>query len=184
MYYNAHAPGAVTAKIEPIALTKVKTKQSTARSPSGQLFTELVLEIFRFNGRLILVGDRLTKSIGLSTARWQTLGAIAHSDSPLTVADIARNMGLQRQSVQQTVNALVEAGIVMTHDNPNHQRARLVSITKKGRVTFEDAMAVQASWANETAAGLPEADFQKVLQTLRSLRTRLEHPKPKKGRDR
>jgi DNA-binding MarR family transcriptional regulator len=158
-------------------VTTIKNKQRSAHSPSGKLFTELVLEIFRFNGRLILVGDRLTKTIGLSTARWQTLGAIVHADEPLTVADIARSMGLQRQSVQQTVNALADAGIVATHDNPNHQRARLVSITKKGRAAFDDTMAVQVRWANETAAGTPASELEGALLTLRSLRVRLERSK-------
>ena len=161
-------------------MTKIRKGSSPAHNAGGKLFTELVLEVFRFNGRLVFVGDRLTKAIGLSTARWQTLGAIAQAESPLTVADIARIMGLQRQSVQRTVNALVSTGMVVTHDNPNHQRARLVSFTKQGRAAYEDTIAIQVEWANDTAAGLPEADLQGALRTLRSLRVKLEHPKRKK----
>ena len=124
-------------------MTKVKKRSSTAHSASGKVFTELVLEVFRFNGRLVFVGDRMTKALGLSTARWQTLGAMALSEQPLTVAEIARNMGLQRQSVQRTVNMLVSSGMVATHENPNHQRARLVLFTKKGRAAYEEMVAIQ-----------------------------------------
>lgn len=159
---------------------KNKKASSPAHSAGGKLFTELVLEVFRLNGRLVVVGDRLTKAIGLSTARWQTLGAIARAESPLTVAEIARIMGLQRQSVQRTVNALVNTGMVVTHDNPNHQRARLVSFTKKGGAAYEDTIAIQVNWANETAAGLPDKELHGALRTLRVLRVKLEHPKRKK----
>jgi len=155
-------------------VTKVKKRSGVAHSASGKVFTELVLEVFRFNGRLVFVGDRMTKALGLSTARWQILGAMALAGKPLTVAEIARNMGLQRQSVQRTVNMLVDTGMVATHENPNHQRARLVSFTKKGRTAYEDTIAIQVDWANKTAADLPESELNSALQSLRFLRGKLE----------
>ena len=155
-------------------MTKVSKRSTVAHSASGKVFTELVLEVFRFNGRLVFVGDRMTKALGLSTARWQILGAMALAGKPLTVAEIARNMGLQRQSVQRTVNMLVDTGMVATHENPNHQRARLVSFTKKGRAAYEDTIAIQVDWANKTAADLPESELNSALQSLRFLRGKLE----------
>jgi DNA-binding MarR family transcriptional regulator len=155
-------------------VTKVSKRSTVAHSASGKVFTELVLEVFRFNGRLVFVGDRMTKALGLSTARWQILGAMALAGKPLTVAEIARNMGLQRQSVQRTVNMLVATGMVATHENPNDQRARLVSFTKKGRAAYEDTIAIQVEWANETAADLPESELNSALLSLRFLRGKLE----------
>ena len=161
-------------------MTKVSKRSTVAHSASGKVFTELVLEVFRFNGRLVFVGDRMTKALGLSTARWQILGAMALAGKPLTVAEIARNMGLQRQSVQRTVNMLVATGMVATHENPNDQRARLVSFTKKGRAAYEDTIAIQVDWANETAADLPESELNSALLSLRFLRGKLELAKKRK----
>jgi DNA-binding MarR family transcriptional regulator len=73
---------------------------------AGKAFTELVLETFRFNGRLLLAGDRLAKPLELTSSRWQVLGAI--EEKPLTVAQIARKMGLARQNVQRLADALHE----------------------------------------------------------------------------
>jgi DNA-binding MarR family transcriptional regulator len=143
-------------------------------STGGRLFTELVLEIFRFNGQLVFLGDQMTRSLGLSTARWQTLGAIALAAAPLTVAEIARNMGLQRQSVQRTVDVLVNDGLVVTQENPNHQRARLVVFTRKGRAAYADAIAIQTDWANKAAATVQEARLRGAVLTLRALRASLE----------
>lgn len=53
--------------------------------------TELILETFRLNGRLLAAGDALVANIGLTSARWQVLGAIALSPVPLPVAHLARN---------------------------------------------------------------------------------------------
>jgi DNA-binding MarR family transcriptional regulator len=151
-------------------------------SAQGRLFTELVLEVFRLNGRLVFVGNRMTKALGLSTARWQTLGAIALAERPLTVAEIARNMGLQRQSVQRTVDMLVGVGLVVTHDNPNHQRARLVLFTKKGRGVYAEAIAIQIGWANKTAACVPKAELRRAVHVLRVLRGSLDVRRKKRAK--
>jgi DNA-binding MarR family transcriptional regulator len=155
----------------------VAGRNKNRMTESGRFFTDLVLETFRFNGCLIFIGDRMTEALGLSTARWQVLGAISHSRKPLTVADIARNMGLQRQSVQRTVDVLVDHSIVRTVENPNHQRARLVLLTDKGKAIFAEISAVQRGWANETSLGIPSKDLKNAVQTLRALRNRLETTK-------
>ena len=34
------------------------------RSPSGHALSDLILEVFRLNGRLLVAGDRLTRPVG------------------------------------------------------------------------------------------------------------------------
>jgi DNA-binding MarR family transcriptional regulator len=101
----------------------------TTRGPQDPL-TDLVLSIFRLNGLLLRAGDRLTAEIGLTTARWQVLGAVLHE--PLTVAAVARAMGLARQSVQRTADLLVEEGLCEYLPNPAHRRAKLLIATDQG----------------------------------------------------
>jgi len=94
-----------------------------SHTKSGKAFTELILETFRFNGRLLAAGDRLAKPLGLTSSRWQVLGAIG--DRPLPVAQIARNMGLARQNVQRLADVLQEEGFVAYNPNPDHIRHSL-----------------------------------------------------------
>src|SRR5262249_55389630 len=82
---------------------------SLARTPEGELATEVILNTFRVNGLLLAAGDELTAAAGLTAARWQVLGALALAERPLTVPQIARRMGLTRQSVHATVGRLVAA---------------------------------------------------------------------------
>ena len=70
---------------------------SRQRTASGSALSLLILDVFRLNGRLLAAGDRMVEDLGLTSARWQVLGAVALAAAP--VAWIARNMGLTRQGV-------------------------------------------------------------------------------------
>jgi DNA-binding MarR family transcriptional regulator len=144
------------------------------RTPAAEALTDLILEVFRLNGRLLAAGDALTRPFGQTSARWQVLGAIA--DEPRTVASIARNMGLARQSVQRTADVLERDGIVEFIDNPAHRRAGLVRLTRRGRRILDRVTDAQAEWANDLAAraGLDERVIRKALDTATRFRTALE----------
>lgn len=101
----------------------------TSRAPED-LLNNFVLDIFRLNGFFLRAADRLTAGSGLTTARWQVLGAVLHE--PFTVAAVARNMGLTRQSVQRVANLLVTEGLCKFLRNPAHRRAKLLSSTDQG----------------------------------------------------
>jgi DNA-binding MarR family transcriptional regulator len=101
----------------------------TARGSQDPLW-DLVQSIFRLNGFFLRAGERLTAEVGLTTVRWQVLGAVLHE--PLTVSGIARDMGLTRQSVQRTADLLVEEGLCEYVPNPAHRRAKLLFATDHG----------------------------------------------------
>ncbi len=128
---------------------------------AADILTSLTLTIFRTNGALIAAGDALTAPVGLSSARWQVMGAIALAGQPLTVAQIARNMGLTRQGVQRLIDELERQGIVGFEDNPHHKRAKLVRLTARG----EDAYATIMEQWNALAAKLAEAMDAEKLKT-------------------
>lgn len=150
--------------------------QSSRTKPTSrsEALSELILEVFRLNGRLLEAGDSLVANIGLTSARWQVMGAIALSPVPLPVAHIARNMGLSRQSVQRLANELEKSGLVHFALNPHHERAKLVLLTERGATAYRKAMARQAPWASGLASGIEAKDIQAAHSLLQKLRTRLE----------
>ena len=141
---------------------------------SSAAVTELILETFRLNGRLLAAGDALVRDLGLTSARWQVLGAAAMSPVPLPVAHLARNMGLSRQAVQRVADELEQRGFVRFAPNPHHQRARLVLLTERGRALYEAAAERQRPWAAALADGLPPGDVEAATGLLRAVRGRLE----------
>ncbi|MBM3654128.1 MAG: MarR family transcriptional regulator [Alphaproteobacteria bacterium] len=142
--------------------------------PATGAITELVLETFRLNGRLLEAGDELVRDLGLTSARWQVLGAIDASPAPAPVAHVARNMGLSRQAVQRLANEMEKDGLVRFAPNPHHERAKFVLMTDRGEAAFRSAMGKQRRWAERLAEGLSVDSIADAAGVLRELRQRLE----------
>lgn len=130
--------------------------------------TDLVLLIFRLNGSLVMAGDRFLADIGLSTARWQVLGAVAMAPRPQPFAEIARTMGLSRQSVRRTAMELVHDGLLALKPNAQDRRAQLVVLTEAGAVAHRAALAQQTPWVERFVEGIP---LERLLQAAELLRT-------------
>ncbi len=143
-------------------------------TPEGEALTHLILETFRLNGEMIAAGNQLTKPHGLTSARWQVMGAISLEGRSLTVAQIARRMGLSRQGVQRIVNDLVKLDMLVLEPNLDHKRAHLVAISKKGRKALDQVMAAQTIWFNQLSEGLSERQLKQALKVLQSVRERSE----------
>ena len=153
--------------------------RKSTRTPSGDALTNLVLDVFRLNSLLLTAGDRLVARLGLTSARWQILGAIVAAERPQPVAWLARDVGANRQNVQRIINDLHKEELVAFEPNPHHRRAQLVVLTGKGKQTFKAAMRLQAPWVNDLADGLSVSDIETVHRIVRSLRRKLEgHGEP------
>ncbi|HEY6425276.1 MAG TPA: helix-turn-helix domain-containing protein [Pseudonocardiaceae bacterium] len=111
---------------------------SSAQTPEGDAATDLVLCTFRANGAFLAAGDCLAADQGLTSARWQVLGAVALAGRPLTVAQIARRMGLTRQSVQASVNRCLQEAVLEAEDNPDHRRSPLIRLTELGSTKYAE----------------------------------------------
>jgi DNA-binding MarR family transcriptional regulator len=145
------------------------------RTPAGDALTDLMLDLFRLNSLVLTAGDRLVARLGLTSARWQVLGAMVGADRPQPVAWLARDMGANRQNVQRIVNDLHGEGLVAFKPNPHHRRAQLVVLTERGRQAFDAAMRLQAPWINALSEGLSVRDIQTVHDVIVALRKKLEN---------
>ena len=148
--------------------------QGERRTSEGETATDVVLATFRANGLLLAAGDDLAGTEGLTSARWQVLRAIALADRPLTVPQIARRMGLTRQSVHVTVNRLVEEGLLERAPNADHRRSPLVRLTEDGTAKYSAIDARQAVWVNRLAAGIDRIEFKTTARVLDELCRRLD----------
>jgi DNA-binding MarR family transcriptional regulator len=144
------------------------------RTSTGEAATALVLSTFRANGLFLDAGDLLSADEGLTSARWQVLGAIALAERPLTVPQIARRMGLTRQSVHATVNRLARDGFLELGPNADHRRSLLVGLTERGSAKYEAIDARQAEWINRLARGIARSDIETARRVLDELCVRLK----------
>ena len=122
---------------------------------ASDALTSLILDLFRLNSLLLTAGDRLVARLGLTSARWQILGA-------------------NRQNVQRIINDLHRDGLVAFEANPHHRRAQLVVLTDKGRQAFDAAMRLQVPWVDSLSDGFLVKEIEAARRVMTALRKRLE----------
>lgn len=94
------------------------------RTPEGDALTALVLPVFTLNGEILEAAATITALHELTPARWQVLGAVL--DESLPVAEIARRVGLTRQSVQRVANDVVAQDWAHWQPNPGRRGQNLL----------------------------------------------------------
>lgn len=146
----------------------------TQRTPAGETLTDLILTLFRVSNLAHALGDRMSAPLGLTSARWQVLGAIDYAKRPQPVAWLARDLGANRQNIQRIVNDLVRDGVLALEPNPHHKRAQLVVMTEKGRQAYQSALAAYDPVVNILAEELSPDDLKVAQGVLSALRTKLE----------
>jgi DNA-binding MarR family transcriptional regulator len=141
-------------------------------TPEEEAFTRLVLLVFRLNGLLLDAGDRLAAPAGQTSARWQVMGVIDHG--PLTVSQIARAMGLRRQSVQRTADLLAADGVAEYLTNPADRRAKLLTLTARGRRALRTIERAQFEWARNHGEAIGRKRLESAADALEETIARLE----------
>jgi DNA-binding MarR family transcriptional regulator len=90
------------------------------------------------------------------------------------VPQIARRMGLTRQSVHATVGRLAADGLVELVPNADHRRSQLVRVTGEGARRYAAMQRRQAEWVDRLAEGLDAAELETTARVLGALCGRLE----------
>src|ERR1700730_5632662 len=85
-----------------------KRRAAPARSAAGDAFAALAISVLQLAGHLTMAGDALAKPAGQTSARWQVLAAASHAT--MSVAQIARALGVARQGVQRLADLLEAHG--------------------------------------------------------------------------
>lgn len=144
----------------------------TAYAPGGQALAQLILTLFRVNNLALTWGDRIVAPLGLTSARWQVMGAVAARPQP--VAWLARDLGAQRQSVQRIINDLRDLGFVELEQNPHHRRSPVVVLTETGAKRIADAMHTYAPIVESLSEDLKADSVANAQRTLEALRVCFE----------
>jgi DNA-binding MarR family transcriptional regulator len=122
------------------------------------------MSVFRLNGLLVLAGDGITGPLGQSSARWQVIGRVAFEAK--TVAQLAREIGNARQSVQRVADQLERAGLVTYRPHPVDGRTQLVELTPAGSQVLEAIYTQQLSWSERIVEQLNSLQLERTVRAL------------------
>jgi DNA-binding MarR family transcriptional regulator len=95
----------------------------------------LVADVYELAGALRRDGEAIAKLAGQTQARWQVMSVA--SGGRLSVAMIARRLGLARQSVQRVADEIVAKDLASFEPNPDHQRSPLLILTDDGQKVLD-----------------------------------------------
>lgn len=136
-------------------------------SPAGQILTDLIIPVIRLEAHFSRAGEAIAATAGQTLARWLTLEMVAAR--PATVAQVARNLGLTRQSVQRVADLLERDGLTEYVDNPAHQTSKLVRLTPRGRNTLRSIQVAQRAWAGSVGATIGESNLRHASRVVEQL---------------
>ncbi len=91
---------------------------------------------------------------GVSFTQLKCLGVLAHADAPLSLGALSDEIGLSLAAVSRAVDGLVQRGELKRQEDPGDRRSKLVSISARGRATYERVVAVRVAGVERFVDGL------------------------------
>jgi len=136
-------------------------------------FQLLFGNIIRINGAFLEVAEKICSNDDLITVPiWRVIAVIRIR--PMTVSDVAKYLGIKRQSVQSTVNQMKTKGLISFRKNPNHKTSPLVVLTKKGNDKVDDIFKYQKKLTEVFIDGI-EITMKEVVSSREFLRALREN---------
>lgn len=138
----------------------------------------LAFELFNEIGIIDqLAGAVLERALpkGMTRAQFTVLNhfvRLGHQDrSP---AQLASAFQVTRPTMTSTLSRMDRAGLISIRADPSDGRAKLVSLTDKGRAMRETCLDAIAGRLPEAVAVIGEAKLRPLIETLRTLRIALD----------
>jgi DNA-binding MarR family transcriptional regulator len=129
------------------------------------LFGALISDVYELSGALKASGEALAQGAGQTGATWRVLSAA--SVGQRTVPQLARRLGLARQSVQLTANSLARKGLATFGANPDHQRSPFLELTGKGAAVLDSLTAVSVEHRQCVSSKFTARDLMATVTILR-----------------
>ncbi|MEO5350183.1 MAG: MarR family winged helix-turn-helix transcriptional regulator [Magnetococcus sp. YQC-3] len=139
-------------------------------------FTAIILQIFRSNGQMIGWGDRFAAPFGLTSARWQMLGALAMASRPMSAPQLASNMGVTRQGAQKQLDRLLHEGMIEKLANPYHKRSPVYQLTVAGKERYQRIAQEWNRHATRMQQAFAAEELATVLRVLSRIRELHQYP--------
>lgn len=138
-------------------------------SSKADKLTALTLSVFQLNGQLIEWGNGFCQPYGLTSARWQVLGAIALARQSLSAPQIGSTMGITRQGVQKQINLLIQEGLVELRPNPGHKRSPFYVLTIEGQSIYQTMQDLWTDHVQRLANQFTSVQLNTAAQVLAAL---------------
>jgi DNA-binding MarR family transcriptional regulator len=113
--------------------------------------------------------EETIKPSGLTIAQFSTLGTL-NMAGPLPISKMAEVMDLDRTTLARNLKLLTRRELVSIENDPEDQRAKVVSITEKGLQVLEQATPMWIEAQHHFVNGLGVSQVEDLMETLAEIR--------------
>jgi DNA-binding MarR family transcriptional regulator len=135
---------------------------------------KLVGEVLRAGRRIAVSRNAVFVGFGVTGPRLRLMKSIRRRRVPRTVSQLARSIGVSRQTLRETVKDLVAMGLLNLEPNMFHRRAPIVVLTRDGEACLDQLLRIEQRWIADLTRGFDEHLLAQTEWVLRCLRERLE----------
>lgn len=82
---------------------------------------------------------------GISFSQLKCLGLLAEADEQLTLGALSEATGLSLPAISRAIDGLVQRSEVKRTEDPGDRRSKLLTVTARGRATYERLASVRAA---------------------------------------
>jgi DNA-binding MarR family transcriptional regulator len=138
-----------------------------------QAADELIDEVTRAAERIATARTWHDELVFRTTGPWRVLTTVARSQYCLSISDLARALGVRKQTAHALAHQAARAEYVELV--PNHQDRRLLQalVTPRGRAELAARRSAERAWL-VLLNGLGDHEMATVIHVLRVIRQRLE----------
>jgi DNA-binding MarR family transcriptional regulator len=147
-------------------------KRVTKRTEAGQAIEDLIIEIVATFFLLRAEGMRIGVVSPSGEGYWSVLRLLKIYGSQ-TVPQLARYRYVPRQSVQKLANEMLKDGVIELVNNPAHKRSKLLRLTSRGDIVFQEMSDRIAKLTETLAEQQNTAQLQNAVDVVKKLHEQL-----------
>jgi MarR family transcriptional regulator for hemolysin len=116
--------------------------------------------------------ERNARGYGLTRSQWQVLAYLANNEG-INQSGLAWLLEIEPITLGRIIDKLQVLRLIERHPDPSDRRAWLLHLTPAARPKLTQLRGLGDVTRAEALAGVPEADTERLLQTLQALKANL-----------
>jgi DNA-binding MarR family transcriptional regulator len=136
----------------------------------GQSLGLVMKHLLRATGREFFA--RL-EDAGISFTQVRCIGVLSDAGEPMPLTALSEQIGLSLPAVSRAVEGLVKRGELKRAEDPADRRSKLVSVTARGRATYERLIAVRIAGVERFVETLEPDEREALAAAITPIAERL-----------
>jgi DNA-binding MarR family transcriptional regulator len=136
---------------------------------TGQSERDLVAGVIQLANLLTRRLAPVFEKARVTPQQWAVLSVLARSDSPMSLASLARAMMVSKQNMTGMMARLDQLGFAERAGDPEDLRSSRVVLTRRGRATIEKLRPAYEQWRDALGGTVSERDLTTAAKTIEAL---------------